>query len=131
MAGRPPKPTALKLLQGNPGRRPLPKGEPMPPAGCEKPPSLTKRAAVLWDRLAPLYIAQGVLTQMDQSAFGTLCELQVEFTRKAKAGQTSGTLAKTLMSYYVQFGGTPSGRARIHVEPKKPESKLERFTRGA
>jgi hypothetical protein len=31
--GRPPKPTALKLMTGNPGRRPLPKDEPAPPKG--------------------------------------------------------------------------------------------------
>jgi len=36
--------------------------------------------------------------------------------------------SKLLQSYAVQFGGTPAGRARVTVEPKKPESKLARFT---
>ncbi len=96
MPGRPPKPTALKLLQGNPGKRPLPKGEPRPPVGCEPPANLTKRARGVWDR-----------------------------------GDVSLALARMLHSYYIQFGGTPSSRARISVEPKKQESKLERFISGA
>jgi len=30
MAGRKPKPTALKIIEGNPGKRPLNKNEPKP-----------------------------------------------------------------------------------------------------
>lgn len=31
--GRKPKPTALKLLEGNPGKRPINANEPIPPKG--------------------------------------------------------------------------------------------------
>jgi hypothetical protein len=85
----------------------------------------------VWDRLAPLYIEQGVLTSMDQTAFATLCELQADFEKRKRRGDVSLALARMLHSYYIQFGGTPSSRARISVEPKKQESKLERFISGA
>ena len=35
MRGRRPKPTALKLIEGNPGKRPLPRDEPTPPVGAK------------------------------------------------------------------------------------------------
>jgi len=31
------------------------------------------------------------------------------------------------MSYAVQFGGTPSARVRVKVEPKAPETTLGKF----
>ena len=37
--GRKPKPTAIKLLEGNPGKRPLNESEPLPPQGQIKCPS--------------------------------------------------------------------------------------------
>ena len=37
--GRKPKPTALKVLEGNPGKRPLNDHEPIPPKGELKCPS--------------------------------------------------------------------------------------------
>ena len=33
--GRKPKPTALKILEGNPGKRPINENEPIPPKGTE------------------------------------------------------------------------------------------------
>ena len=39
--GRKPKPTALKVLEGNPGKRPLNENEPIPPKGSIKCPSLS------------------------------------------------------------------------------------------
>lgn len=37
--GRKPKPTAMKILEGNPGERPLNEREPIPPKGNIKCPS--------------------------------------------------------------------------------------------
>ena len=38
MRGRKPKPTLMKQLNGNPGKRPLNDREPVPPAGTPTPP---------------------------------------------------------------------------------------------
>ena len=68
--GRKPKPTALKLLEGNPGKRPLNANEPIPPQGEVKCPSwLLPEAKKEWKRLAPAMESMGILTLADEKAF--------------------------------------------------------------
>ena len=51
--GRRPKPTHLKLIQGNPGKRSLNDAEPNPPRGVPSPPDhMTSAAKEAWNRLA-------------------------------------------------------------------------------
>lgn len=60
--GRKPKPTALKILEGNPGKRPINENEPIPPKGTVKCPTwLEPEAKKEWKRLAPSLEAMGVL----------------------------------------------------------------------
>ena len=68
--GRPPKPTAIKELEGNPGKRPLNKNEPKPKAKAPKcPPWLESDAKKEWRRLSKELEAMGLLTQVDMAAF--------------------------------------------------------------
>lgn len=75
MAGRKPKPTSLKKLAGNPGKRPLNKAEPRPPAASIRAPKgrLPKDALRLWRILAPLLNGMGVLTAADLPALEMTC----------------------------------------------------------
>jgi phage terminase small subunit len=51
--GRPPKPTALKVLEGNPGKRPLNQNEPKPEKKAPNCPSwLLPDAKKEWRRLS-------------------------------------------------------------------------------
>lgn len=73
--GRKPKPTPLKKLSGNPGKRPLNQNEPQPPrAESIKPPHgrLSKHARRLWLDLAPALEDIGLLTQADLAALELL-----------------------------------------------------------
>ena len=64
--GRKPKPTALKKLEGNPGKRPLTELEPLPPISVLRCPNwLLPEARKEWRRLAPALINMGVLTLAD------------------------------------------------------------------
>lgn len=77
MAGRKPKPTALKVLEGDrgKGRRPLNEHEPIPPRGGVKCPSwLLPEAKKEWKRLAASLEAMGVLTMADLTAFAGYCQ---------------------------------------------------------
>lgn len=130
MPGRPRKPTALRLLEGNPGHRPLPINEPQPPPGEATAPGwLGAEAKELWTRYAPRYRAMGTLTLADELAFANWMVVQAKIAACEREGLpvANDTLAKAL-AYATAFGGTGSGRARITVKPTKPESKLERFT---
>ena len=149
-SGRRPKPTALKVLQGNPGKRPLNGLEPKPPAGVVVKPTLSPMAAAVWDELAPLAQAMGTLTTADIRSFGTLCELQATFTLTTQEKHREGftpfmvttavdsavtehmnvkehpaiklerDTAAALRPYYEKFGLEPVGRARIQI-PKADE----------
>ena len=133
MAGRPPKPTALKILQGNPGRRPLNQQEPKPGIGAKMPAYLLKlpRALANWREEAPMLEELGVLTRADGKAFGRLCILWAEYEDGVEEGRPSDTrLLAEIRQLEGRFGMTPADRVRIKAEPQKPESKLKRFTDG-
>ncbi len=73
--GRKPTPTHLKLVTGNPGRRPLNKAEAKaPPARTMKVPAhLGADAIAEWDRIAADLIRSGLITALDTSALAAYC----------------------------------------------------------
>lgn len=71
MAGRRPKPTHLKVVTGNPGKRKLNDKEPTPAKEIPSPPAhLTDWGKVAWGRLTVLLDGMGVLTVADTLALG-------------------------------------------------------------
>ena len=74
MPGRRPKPTRLRVIEGNKGKRPLPKNEPQPEPGAKAPRGLSPKAKVAWQSLAPKLDRLGILTEIDALAFATFCE---------------------------------------------------------
>ena len=119
------KPTALKILQGNPGKRKLPQHEPKPPEGqCLPPAGLSKAELSEWNQLAPVLETMRVLTTADQKALAVLCGLLTAWTSGA---DRDARLAGEIRQYLTQFGMTPSSRAKVSVPPEKPASRLEQF----
>ena len=75
MAGRKPKPTAVKKLEGNPGKRKLNTKEPMPGKGMPDCPKwLLPEAKEEWNRLCEKLNQMGVLTEIDRAAFAAYCQ---------------------------------------------------------
>jgi phage terminase small subunit len=126
VAGRPPKPTALKLLQGKPGHRALPKGEPKPPPGkVECPEWLGVEERKFWAELAPIYQAMGCLTVADVTAFATwMCELAKVKWCQVNKEPVPASVSRAVQNWAMQFGGTPASRAKVAV---KPEEKKDEF----
>jgi P27 family predicted phage terminase small subunit len=125
-SGRRPKPTALKILQGNPGQRRLNEHEPKPPQGAvNRPQTLSKHACAVWDELAPIALAMGTLTRADVCSFGTLCEL--ESTRlMASAEKSREGFTPFLMTTITDSAGNEHPKVAEH-----PAVKLERNTAAA
>ena len=74
MRGRRPTPTRLKLLTGNPGKRPLNEDEPRPESAVpECPPELSPTARKEWDRLVGELGALRMLTNLDRAALAAYC----------------------------------------------------------
>lgn len=79
-----PKPTALKRLEGNPGRRKLAKNEPTPAKGrrCPTPPSyLDSRAKEAWKKLAESLYEIDLLTKVDLHALEAYCVAYSQWRR--------------------------------------------------
>jgi P27 family predicted phage terminase small subunit len=134
--GRKPKPTAIKVLEGNPGKRPLNKNEPKPEKKAPKCPTwLETEAKKEWRRMSKTLEAIGVLTQVDASAFAGYCQAYARWKEAEEFLSKHGTIFKTPSGYIQQvpqvsiaqtylkimkdfcseFGLTPAARSRIAV----------------
>lgn len=143
--GRKPKPTALKLVMGNPGRRPpLVANEAAPPLSRPDPPAhLGDLAKVEWGRVIDRLFQCGLMTDIDVpmlaaycDAYGQWVQLSRDLERMAAADPTThGVMLRTtagnfiqnpivgalrvartdMARYAVEFGMTPASRSRIDV----------------
>jgi P27 family predicted phage terminase small subunit len=79
--GRKPKPTAIKIAEGNLGKRPLNDREPKPAVGIpERPRHLRdKGARRYWKFYCDDLVKIGVLTVADGMALGALCDAYADY----------------------------------------------------
>lgn len=71
--GPSPKPTHLRLLEGNAGKRPINENEPQPTGAIGEPPDhLSDEARSLWREIAA-HAPPGMLTRVDRSALAAFC----------------------------------------------------------
>lgn len=114
MAGRRPTPTKLKLVRGNPGRRPLNDREPHPKPGMSDPPDhLSEVARDAWEKVATLLSRMGLLTEADCYALERLAECYAEILECKAAIKEHG---RTYTSNKVAPGG--EGTDSIIVRPR-------------
>lgn len=137
MPGRKRTPTALKVLRGNPGHRPLPDAEPEPETGAQMPLGLSAEAQEQWPAVSKMLEEAGVLTKMDALALGLYCETYAQW-RFATDQVASRPIVKRkgiphrspyfplvketqdrLLKIMVEFGMTPASRSKVSVS-KRP-----------
>ena len=148
-AGRKPKPTALRLVTGNPGKRKLPKNEPvLALAEPTPPPFLCDDAKVEWGRVCSVLYAAGLMTELDRAALAAYCAAYGRWAQAERAlakmaekdtvnhalmMKTAGGNAiqnplvgiankakSDMVRYAAEFGMTPSARARATA--KSPDA---------
>jgi P27 family predicted phage terminase small subunit len=148
--GRPPKPTALKKLQGNPGRRPLPKNEPQPELGIPtRPEWLLTEAKREWNRVVPELARLGLLAKVDRALIAAYCQCWARYVEAqqdiAEHGSTFTTdrgyegprpsvaIAKQALEKMTvlsaKFGFTPSDRSRLRAPEAEKKDPFEEFLR--
>lgn len=122
MAGRPPKPTALKEVQGaykkNPQRKN--KKEPIPNGGIG--PALTTLNAgerMIWDEIVEVACI-GVLTNADRISLELLCKLIWEM--RTNFEEMNASKLSRLTFLLSQFGMTPADRSKISVPQAAPKN---------
>ena len=147
--GRPPKPTALKLVQGNAGKREINKREPKPKTERPKVPAyLSPKAKTAFKNVSDLLEDMGVLTIADGMALEMMCNAYSEWRdlRKVidKEGSTYKTIGtsgdevikarpevamaadawKRIKSMAAEFGLTAASRTKIQVNEKEESDPL-------
>lgn len=143
--GPAPKPTALKLIDGNPGRRKIEPGEVHPPVAAPNCPNhLNPEARTEWQRIMPLLLKNHLVTEIDTAALALYCQSWGRWSeaeqkiaeQRAKGGD--GLLIKAPSGYPIQnpylaianramedcykylqqFGLSPSARTRVTASPQ-------------
>ena len=135
-AGRKPKPTHLKVLEGKPGHRPLNEDEPQPDPVeelPEPPQHLSGEARLYWMQKMPGMIANGMISEVDLTAFSQLSQAFGRWVTAesyvAKQGDVilspsgfpiqnpylavANKAWEQLHKMEVEFGMTPSSRSRV------------------
>jgi len=147
---RRPKPTAIKLLEGNPGGRPLNDAEPQPPKGVpEMPKGMGTAAKRHWRVFVRELTTVGVLSIVDGIALAEACisaalaekyrnvalaEPMVKEPIVNKDGEIAGyknkpnpalvgylACSKNMKLYLLEFGLTPASRTKLKIDRPKPD----------
>ena len=102
MRGRKPKPTALKLAEGNPGKRKINGAEPKPPRSLpDCPGHLAPEAKAEWDRLAVMLNQIGLLTQVDRATMAAYCQCYARWVEAEEKLKETPVLLR-MPSGYIQ-----------------------------
>jgi phage terminase small subunit len=136
-----PTPTALRVLRGNPGKRPLSGDEPQPaPLGTlEAPVWLDELAGAIWADLAPKAHGLGLLTELDRPRFAMLCGHLARWQRHYQADPDgsdhtkAGLLrreAEIVARLSAAFGLDPASRVALRVSKKPAADSLDDFLTG-
>jgi len=100
MRGGRPKPTALKLIEGNPGKRPLNTAESKPAASLPTCPAhLSPTAKAEWKRLAQELHRLGILSQLDRAVLAAYCQAYGRWTEAERKLKETPVLLKTPSGY--------------------------------
>lgn len=136
-----PKPTALRVLEGNPSHRPLPPNEPKPLVLTEfsAPEWLTETGQRAYLAIAPELAKAGLLTRIDVMALGMLCDAMADYLDAAAVLKAEGRTYEhentrgsivlkdrpevrqkaeawgRVLELMLRFGMTPGDRTRIQV----------------
>ena len=156
--GPTPKPTILKIIDGNPGKRPLNMNEPQPTKESPTCPAwMPNEAKKEWKRVVPELERMELLTLVDMAALTGYCVAWARFVDAEKWIKINGTfytvndkdgqiksmnkvpqvaiVEKSLdimRAFCKEFGFTPSSRSGIVVPKKeKPASKFSKFGGGS
>lgn len=155
--GRPPTPTHLKVISGNPGKRPLNDQEPQLPNERPKyPKGFSAEEKACWDVVCSYLEKMGICSVVDSMAMERLIKVYMEIMVLTKTIESEGftyqcetkgggimlrahpavaLLAdadRRFRQWLVEFGLTPSSRSRIKVDASQnPQDQIaDYFTAG-
>jgi P27 family predicted phage terminase small subunit len=150
ISGRKPKPTAIKRLAGNPGKRAWNHDEPMPPEDMpDCPGHLSDLAQEEWQRIAGTLHDMGVPTAVDRAAlaaysqaYGRWAEAEEKLKDmpvmlKAPSGyvqqnpwlSVANKQLELMGRYMTELGITPASRSRVQAGAVVVQDRIDRIDR--
>lgn len=149
-SGRKPKPSALRLVMGNPGKRAMNKKEAKIDTAEPTPPEfLNTDAKVEWGRVVGTLYRAGLMTELDRSVLAAYCQAYGRWAQAERAlsrmadkdeynqalmiqthngtaiqNPLVGTANKAksdMVRYAAEFGMSPSARSRVSANPEVDE----------
>lgn len=154
-SGRRPKPTALKVLRGNPGGRPLPAHEPKlerADQSFDEPPLEIAEDAVAaaeWRRVAPILRLCGIASESERVSLLSLCQQWSRYLEAHRKVKDLGMVVKRpngepILNPYLkvetsafdkclglwrELGLTPTARTRLAAIPagEFPNAELKKW----
>lgn len=142
-----PKPIELKILQGNPGKRPIPDDAPRADGSIpDCPEHLKGEARNEWGRITDELNRLGVLSSVDRASLELYCTTYARW-RKAEKALERGLMVKSPNGYKIpspflsvvnqcvaqmqrflsEYGLTASSRAKVKVNKDKPETLADKL----
>ncbi len=153
MRGRKPKPTRLKELEGNPGKRRLHATELRPPVPVTMPYApkfINAEAKREWNRMVAILLELGLYTEVDHAALAMYCQAWGRWVVAERMLAVEGEIVTTALGGLCQnpwryeankafaqmrqmlpeFGLTPSSRSRLSAPggPEQPSLAEELFS---
>ena len=151
--GPPPKPTRLRMLDGNPSKRPINQRDPQPRKDTPRCPSwLSPEAKKVWKQMVPELRKMGVLTVVDGAALAGFCQVSVRWRQAEEFLDQHGqvyplrdekgnvrcmqqfpqvsiarNLLQILRGFYQEFGMTPASRTRIQLPGEREPNSFDDF----
>lgn len=149
MRGRRPKPRSLRVLEGNPGKRPLPP-DLAPQGDAEMPKHIQGEAKAEWDRVIGELRRLGLATSLDRAALAGYCQSWARWVDAERQLRRYGAIVKSpsgypmqspylgmanmalkqMREFLVEFGMSPAARTRVatdepplHPKPSGTEGK--------
>ncbi len=141
MSGPPKTPTHLRLVRGNPSKRPINNNEPKPPKGVPPVPKHFDKQGKYWfKRMAEELDAIGVISQLDGRALELLVEAYTEYRHHCDTLEVEGYTYRTetqtgdvmikahpaaimkadawkrLRAMLSEFGMTPASRSKVSTK---------------
>ncbi len=148
MRGRKPKPTAVKQLNGNPGKRALNKKEPEYPClGSTPPDFLDEHGQKEWRRVFPMLSAIKVIKAPEAALLAAYCGAFADFYKLSELSKGKGFIVKApngcpmisplfqalskarteMVRLMAELGITPSSRSRVAAEKEEESDPLDDF----
>ena len=101
-AGRPRLPTKLKLLRGNPGRRPIDPTEPQPEIKIPTPPEIVTGVALEeWNRITKELLDLGLVAELNRALLAGYCKAYADWLDAENHWETEPRIFKTETGYPV------------------------------